>query len=223
MAIGFSATARRLGIASAITVAVLLAGYATSLTIGLLALPNPNEPIKDPMFSILEVTIILLMPAMVAMMVAVHAWTPARRKPLSMVALLFMCMVAIVTCCLHFIILTVGNHPDIKEQDWAPFFFSFRWPSIAYALDIIAWDLFFPLSMLFAAPVFSGSRLGNAIRFTMIASGVLALAGLIGVITGNMQLRNIGIIGYVPVFLCVAVLIALLFARTDTVANDPNS
>ena len=77
--------------------------------------------------------------------------------------------------------------------------------------------------MLFAAPVFSGSRLGNAIRFTMIASGVLALAGLIGVITGNMQLRNIGIIGYVPVFLCVAVLIALLFARTDTVANDPNS
>jgi len=34
----------------------------------------------------------------------------------------------------------------------------------------------------------------------MIASGVLALAGLSGVVVGDMQLRNIGIVGYVGVF-----------------------
>jgi hypothetical protein len=47
----------------------------------------------------------------------------------------------------------------------------------------------------------------------MIVSGVLALAGLIGVAFGDMQLRNVGIVGYVGVFLLVAVLLAILFQR----------
>jgi len=47
----------------------------------------------------------------------------------------------------------------------------------------------------------------------MIASGVLSLAGLSGVVTGDMQLRNIGIVGYVGVFLVVAALLAILFYR----------
>jgi hypothetical protein len=89
---------------------------------------------------------------------------------------------------------------------------------VAYALDILAWDVFFALSMFFAAPVFGGSRLAASIRVLMIASGVLALAGLSGVLAGDMQLRNIGILGYVGVFLVVAGLLAVLFYRTRPVA-----
>jgi hypothetical protein len=48
----------------------------------------------------------------------------------------------------------------------------------------------------------------------MITSGVLSLAGLSGVVLGSMQWRNIGIVGYVPVFLVVVVLLAILFRRT---------
>jgi hypothetical protein len=47
----------------------------------------------------------------------------------------------------------------------------------------------------------------------MIASGVLAFAGLIGLPSGDMQLRDIGIVGYVGVFLMVAVLLAIFFRR----------
>ena len=86
--------------------------------------------------------------------------------------------------------------------------------SIVYALDILTWDVFFPLSMLFAAPVLGGSRLAAWIRVLMIASGVLSLAGLSGIVAGDMQLRNIGIVGYVGVFLVVAALLAVLFYRT---------
>jgi hypothetical protein len=86
---------------------------------------------------------------------------------------------------------------------------------VVYALDILGWDVFFALSMLFAAPVFSGGRLATLIRVLMIASGVLALAGLSGVAVGDMQLRNIGIVGYVGVFLVVAALLAVLFYRTE--------
>jgi hypothetical protein len=67
--------------------------------------------------------------------------------------------------------------------------------------------------MLFAAPVFSGSRLAAWTRALMIAGGVLELAGLSGVAAGDMQLRNIGIVGYVGMFLVVASLLPVLFYR----------
>jgi hypothetical protein len=119
------------------------------------------------------------------------------------------------TCSLHFVVLTMSRQPAFAGQTWLPLFLEFKWPSIGYALEILGWDVFFPLSMFCAAAVFSGSRLAAWIRVLMIASGVLALAGLSGVAFGDMQLRNIGIAGYAGVFLVVAVLLAVLFYRTE--------
>lgn len=206
--------ARRLGITAALGVVLLLSGYAVTLAVGFASLDSPDQPIRDPMFSILEILIILMMPALVALMVAVHAWAAEDVKALSLTALMFMSLLAVVTASVHFLVLTLSRQAEFARQSWAPLVFSFRWPSVAYALDILAWDVLFPLSMFFAAPVFRGSRLTVWIRIAMLASGVLALVGLAGVITGDMQLRNIGIVGYVPAFLVVAVLLAVLFRRT---------
>jgi hypothetical protein len=160
------------------------------------------------MFRNLEV-LIIMMPAMVPLMVAVHAWAPMHAKTLSLTSVAFMGLLAGVTSTVHFVILTLSRQPEFAGQSWLPLVLSFNWPSVAYALDILGWDVFFALSMLFAAPVFRGSRLAAWIRVLMIASGVLALAGLSGVVVGEMQLRNIGIVGYVGVFLVVAALLAV--------------
>ena len=209
----FTATARRLGIFSAAATVILVVAYAVTLTVGLSSLESPQEPIGNPIFAILEVLIIVMMLAMVALMVAVHAWAPMHAKTLSLTSLVFMGLLAGVTCSLHFAILTLSRQPEFTGQSWLPLVLSFKWPSVAYALDILGWDVFFALSMLFAAPVFSGSRLAAWIRVLMIASGVLALAGLSGVVVGDMQVRNVGIVGYVGVFLVVAALLAVLFYR----------
>jgi hypothetical protein len=209
----FTATTRSLGIFSATATVILLVTYAVTLAVGLASLESPQEPIGDPMFTILEVLIILMMPAMVALMVAVHAWAPVHVKTLSLTSLVFMGLLAGVTSSVHFCILTLGRQPEFTRQSWLELVFSFKWPSVAYALDILGWDIFFPLSMLFAAPVFRGGRLAAWIRVLMIASGVLALAGLSGVVVGDMELRNIGIVGYVGVFLVVAALLVVLFYR----------
>jgi hypothetical protein len=214
VAVEFSATARRLGILSAVGVVVLGMAYAITLAVGFLSLNSPQQPIGDPMFSILEVLIIVMMPMMVALMVAVHAWAPSHAKALSLTAVVFMGLLAGVTCSLHFVILTLSRQVAFASRSWLPLFLSFKWPSVAYALDILAWDFFFALSMFFAAPVLSGSRLATSIRVLMIVSGVLALAGLSGVVAGDMQLRNIGIIGYLVLFLVVAGLLGVLFYRT---------
>ena len=214
MALTFTRTARSLGLISAIGFALLCAAYAVTLSVGLLSLPSPQQPIADPLFSSLEIMIILMAPLMVGMMCAVHAWAPPELKALSMMSLVFMSLLAGLTSGVHFVILTVSREAAFSEAAWTPALLSFRWPSVAYALDILAWDVFFPLSVFFAAPIFSGSRLANWIRALLIASGALALAGLGGVFFGDMQLRNIGIIGYVGVFLIVAVLLAVQFHRT---------
>jgi hypothetical protein len=223
MAVEFSQTARRLGISSAVAVAVLLVVYAVTLAAGLTSLESPQDPIGDPFFTLLEVLIIVMMPAMVTLMVAVHAWAPLRSKALTLTSVVFMSMVAGVTSSLHFVILTLSRQAEFAELPSLPLVVSFKWPSVAYALDILAWDVFFALSMLFAAPIFGGSRLAVSVKALMVASGLLALAGLSGVPAGDMGLRNIGIAGYVGVFLAVAVLLAVLFHRskaTDQIGRE---
>ncbi len=214
MAIGFTDTARRLGLVSAVATAGLIVGYAVTLIIGFISLPSPDAQIGDPMFTILEVLILALMPAMVALMVALHTWVAEPFRALSFVAVIFMALLAGVTSSVHFLVLTLSRDAAIAGQSWAPLFLSFTWPSVAYALDILAWDVFFPFAMFFAAPAVTGGRLADWTRRLMITSGVLSLAGLGGVIFGDMQLRNVGILGYVGVFLLVAIMLAFLFHRT---------
>jgi hypothetical protein len=218
VALTFTATARRLGILSAVGTVLISAVYVPTLILGFLSLRSPLQPIGDPWFGVLEILIILSMPLMVALMVAVHAWASAEAKVFSMVALVFMNLLAGLTCGVHFVLLAVGRRAAFSQFAWTPLFLSFNWPSVPYALDILAWDVFFALSVLFAAPVFRGNRLATSIRLLLVASGVLALAGLSGVIVGDMQLRNIGIVGYAGIFPVAAVLMAVLFRRTPTEA-----
>lgn len=74
MAVEYTATAHRFGIASAILVIALTVVYRVTLVtlvVGFLSLTSPDQPIGNPMFSIMQMLIILMMPAMVALMVAV--------------------------------------------------------------------------------------------------------------------------------------------------------
>ena len=209
---------------SALGTVLLSAVYGTTLVAGLMSLPSPRQPIGDPLFSILEILIILTIPPMVALMVAVHAWAPGEAKVFSLMALVFASLLAGITSSVHFAILTLSHHPAFSGLEWTPLFLSFKWPSVAYALDILAWDVFFALSVLSAAPVFSGNLLSVSIRALLVASGALALAGLSGVIVGDMQLRNIGIMGYAGVFPIAALLLAILFHREapfETAAFPP--
>ncbi|WP_405223455.1 hypothetical protein [Lentisalinibacter sediminis] len=216
----YSAIARRLGIGSVSLVAALLLMYAITLAAGFASLESADQPIGDPYFTLLEVLILLMTPAMVLLMVAVHAWAPARRKALSLAAAIFMAIAAALTCAVHFAILTLSRQAEFAAHETLPLLLSFEWPSLAYALDILAWDVFFALSMLLASTVFSGSPLALSIRAAMLLSGGLALAGLSGVVTGNMALRNIGIAGYVGVFFIVVLLLGGLFYRSVTVQAE---
>jgi len=212
-----SSSARRLGIVSASITVVLSVAYAVPLTAGLMSLPSPDAPIGEPWFAMMEILIILSMPAMVALMIAVHAWAPPGTQVFAAMAIAFMALTTVVTCSVHFVILTVSHRTEFAGQPWLPSVLSFRWLSITYALDILAWDVFFAVAVLSAAAVFAGGRLARSIRLLLIISGVLALAGIAGLILDDAHVRNIGIAGYAGVFPVAALLLVILFRRADTV------
>lgn len=215
----FTGAAARLGIGAALAVLVLSVVYAVPLVLGLRSLASQNDPILDPYFAIMELLIMGIAPALVVIMAAIHAYAPRDAKIYSLTALVFMGLMAGITCGCHIVLLTVGRQVTPADLPWLPFFLSFRWPSVTYALDILAWDLFYPLGMLFAAVVFCGGGLARAVRACMIASGMVSLVGLIGPVVGNMGIRSIGIVGYAGLAPVVAVLLAMVFHRASVRAR----
>lgn len=217
---GFTAQHRALGRVASWAVFFLVVIYAVVLILGFLSLKSPQDQIGDPYFTLMELLIILMMPFMVINMIAVHAYATPDVKAYSFTALAFMIVMAVITSGLHFVILTVSRQIEAAGLTLAPLFFSFEWPSVAYALDILAWDWFFALSILFAVPVFKGGGLEKALRYFLIGTGVLSLIGLFGVPLAIMKVenwfivRNIGIVGYAFGSLGVFLLMGIVFGRT---------
>lgn len=217
-AASFTTSARRLGLVCAVGTVVLSLLYAVPLVAGLLALPSPDAPIGDPWFPMMEVLIIVTTPLMVGLMVAVQAWGPAQTKVYGSLAVVFSGLLTLVTCSVHLVILTVSRRDEYAGQPWLPLALTFRWLSIPYALDVLAWDVFFALAVLCAAPVLGGSRLARAVRVLLVVSGALALGGLSGVLLDDSRFRSIGIVGYAAVFPVAALLLAVLFQRSRAAA-----
>ncbi len=170
--------------------------YAIVTTIGLLTLKSPQDPIGYPYFTIMEMMSILIALLMTISMAAVHQYALQADKVFSLLSLIFMSVTTGITSCVHFLVLSVSNSAEAKLLSHHSLYFSFKWPSVVYALDILAWDLFFGISMLFAAPVFKRNLSEKKINILLISCGIFSLIGLMGVPLQNMQLRNIGIIGY---------------------------
>jgi hypothetical protein len=204
-----SSAAQRLAVLAGAAVAWLCGAYVIVLSIGLATLPSPDRPIQDPWFTLMELLILAIAPAMVAWAVALHAGAPAETKALALAAAAFMSMSAAVTCVVHFSILTLARAPAFAGEPWARQVFAFQWPSIVYALDILAWDVFFAFGALFAAMALEGGgRRLAAVRALLFAAAALAFLGLAGVPLADMRVRNLGIVGYAVLFPIAAGLLA---------------
>ena len=204
----------RVGAISGFAVSTLGCAYAAILAIGLVSLPAPDQAIQNPWFTLMEVLILCIAPAMVGLTVGLYYWTSAERRAIATLSVLFMSMCATVTSCVHFAVLALSRHTAFANSDWAALVFSFRWPSVMYALDILAWDVFFPLGALFAAFAVHGAGLARLARTLLLGSSALAFIGLAGVPLANMSIRNIGIIGYAVLFPIAAFLLSLIFRRS---------
>jgi hypothetical protein len=173
-----------------------------------------SEPIVDPLLAIMEVLTLLSAPLLVVMMAAIHGYAPPQRKTHSLIALAFMILLAGTTSAVHFAQLTA-----LRQLGAA----GIVWPSPAYAVELLAWNLFLGLSLLFAAPVFDDGGLERGIRRGLLVSAMLCLAGVIGPAVGNMRLQLVGVLGYAGVLPVVCLMLSRLFRGNPKPRTAPAS
>jgi hypothetical protein len=78
-----------------------------------------------------------------------------------MMALGWMLGFAALTLTAHFVELTVARRIDLDASPELRQIFGFEWPSLIYAVEIVAWQICFPLSVLCAAFTPSHARAGS--------------------------------------------------------------
>jgi hypothetical protein len=204
---------RAIGRWSARALLVLTVVYSADFVTGFAALGNLHDPLPDPYLAIGEVLILVMAPVLVALMLAVHACAPDRATSFTLVALGWMLAAAASTITVHVVELSVARHVDPDSFPGYSRIFDFQWPSLLYAVDIVAWDVFFGLALLFAVPAFRRGS-DTAARRGLIVSGSMCLLGVIGPLTGAIAWRAIGIFGYTLVFAATCIPLARAF-RTD--------
>lgn len=198
-----SGAARRLGLWSALAVAAIGVAYVAVLAAGF-RIHGLREPIADPVLAFMEVLTLLSAPPILVLVAAVHDGAAAERRVYGRIAVAFAALFAGTTSVVHFVELTA------RRQTGAS---GIVWPSAAYAAELLAWDVFLGLALLFAAPVLDGRGAERAARIALTACGALCLAGIAGPVLGNMRIQLIGVFGYAVVLPLACLLLARLFAR----------
>jgi len=194
----------RLGSWSAFAVFLIGVAYLVTLTIGF-TVYGLNEPIVDPVLAVMEVLTLMSAPFIVVMMAAIHDYASIDRKVYGLVALAFAILFVGMTSAVHFVELTA-----LRQRGSG----GIVWPSPEYAVELLAWNLFLGLALLFAAPVFDSVGAERGVRRGLLISGVLCVAGIIGPAIGNMRLQLVGVLGYAVVLPVVSFMLARLF-RSD--------
>jgi hypothetical protein len=195
--------ANRLGFWSATIVVGIGVGYLCALAAGF-ARYGLSEPIADPVLAVMEVLTLLSAPPLVTLMAAIHDRAAPGLKVYGVAALAFATLCAGITSAVHFAELTAARQLGGG---------GIVWPSRTYAVELLAWDVFLGLALMFAAATFAGRGPERRVRRGLLACGALCLAGAAGPAVGHMRLQLVGVLGYGGVLPVVALLLARLFAH----------
>jgi len=170
-----------------------------------------DDPIVDPILAVMEAITLLSAPLIVVLMVTINDCSSRERKVFGVIALSFAVIMAGLTSAVHFVALTAGRQTG---------FAILPWPSPLYALELLVWDVFLGLSLIFAAFVFGGAGIQTGARWSLLCSGTLCLVGVIGPILGDMVFKRLGIIGYGVGLQISCLFLARYFYRHDGGINE---
>lgn len=91
------------------------------------------------------------------------------------------------------------------------------WPSVPMTLDLLAWDLFFGLSLVcISVAVWDQSAWP---RYLLLAAGLLCMAGLAGPASGHLKLHLLATVGYAVFYPAACVVLWLRLRGRRTAAS----
>lgn len=182
--------------------------YFIALLIGF-ATRGLSAPIVDPLLAVMEMLTLLVAPVLLVMMAAIHGRAPLALKTAGSLAFAFMVLATGLTAAVHFVALTATRQLGTALLVW---------PSSAYALELLAWDGFLGLALVFAALTFQSGGRERHVRRGFLVCGLLCLVGIVGPVVGNMRLQLIGVFAYGALLPAVCLLLFKLFRGDDRTA-----
>ena len=205
-------TNQRIGRSSATALAGIGVAYVVAIAAGM-SRHGLREPIVDPVLAVMEVLTLLSAPVIVALFAALHARAEPSRRALGIIGVAFAALLAGATSGVHFVELTAARQLGAG---------GIAWPSRAYAVELLAWDVFLGLALLAGAGTLGSHPAERAARRAMLLGGALCLAGIAGPATGDMRLQFVGVFGYAIVLPVAALLLRRVFAVAEAhAAEDP--
>jgi len=173
-------SARVVGLVAATTTAGLAIAYIIAQLFewaGLLgSAGGPNSPSTPMGLAVVLTPSLLLGPAFLIMVVALHQTTPEPKRVFTLIAIAFATIYATLNCSIYFVQLTFvaprmvqGNTADIKLLLFVPY------KSVLFAADLLGYS-FMSASTLFAAFGLPATRSARMARMALIGNGLLILA-----------------------------------------------
>ena len=157
---------------------------------------------------------------LVVLWAAIHACTAEEHKVLSLAGLAWVVLAAAVTVTPYFLRLALlPEQPPMESSANSGSVLPAGWPAVQQALEWLSFA-FFGLACLFTAPLFGGSGLQRALRWTLVLSGLLGLAGAAQPLVGQAFLSWAGTAAWGPGLALVCVLLLGLFRRIARQAQE---
>jgi len=129
--------------------------------------------LPDPYLAVAEVLILLLArpwscswPRFTPALPPICGW-------FGLIAFGWMLVAVGLTMTVHVVELVVARRVEPGAVSGFARLFDFEWPSMLYAVDVVAWDLLLGLSLLFAAAVFTAHRYRAVRRGSAAERGAL--------------------------------------------------
>ncbi len=176
-----------------------------------------NGDLLGPYLTIAEALTIAGTPFLILLMAAIHNCAPKSAKVYSLTAQGWILLLTGFTVAVHFVNLTLFKQISVEQRKDYARFIGWEWPSMLYSIELIAWHMFFGLSVLFAAFAFRGNGKETIVRRGLFITGLLCIIGLIGPIVGNLNWRIVGLFGYGILFPIICVYIALVFKEARVI------
>jgi hypothetical protein len=163
------------------------------------SLASAGSPSVEPYQSLISIVTLLTAPCMILLWVVIHQVTPAGKREFSLGSLILIAIFATLTSINRYNALTtVSQAIAMGRTDELEWFLPYGRPSIMLAMEVLAWGFYYGLACLCLAPVFGKGGLERAIFWTLIASGGLSFAAILGHVLNNPLFTMLGAVAWGP-------------------------
>lgn len=203
---------RQLGFWSSVYIAVLGVIYLLLLII-YFATEGFTFPPNQTVQLIGGIVTFLTAPGLLVQFAAIRYAKDWENKILGSLGITFITLYAATVSINRFVQLTVIQQsvPGAASQDLARFL-PYATGSVMFALEMLGWGFFSSLAALSVAPLFSGSRMNNSIRWLFVVYALFSFTGVIGYATES-PISAAAFIAWGPVLLALAVMLAAYFQK----------